>query len=61
LRLGVSDPNVHSLNTHLPGGYAETTKWFFTLLTSQAGTGYTSLVFPNQMYGILHWVKIFAT
>jgi len=43
--LGCQIPTLTPLPPPPPGGYAETAKWFFTLLTSQASTGYTSSVF----------------
>jgi len=39
----------------------KTAKWLFTLLTRQAGIGYASPFFPDQINGLLHWVKIFVT
>jgi len=57
VRLGESDHNAHS-PTLRPfrwlRGYAKTAKWLFTLLTSQAGTGYTSPFFPNQLPDLSH-------
>jgi len=50
----MSDTNAH----YPPCGYAKIAKWFFTLLTSQAGM--LVLFFPDQIPGIFHWVKIFA-
>jgi len=59
LALGCQTPTYTPL-PHL-GGYAEIAKWLFTLLTSQADTGYAHPFFSDQTLDILFWVKIFVS